>query len=117
MVTNDGALAGRVRAMRNYGSIGKYRHEVQGYNSRLDTLQAAFLQVRLARLQVWNARRKAVGEAYLKGLEDARGCQLPRVSDDVNSSWHLFVIRHAERRIRLLSIAPRIALIRFIYYS
>ncbi len=97
VVTNDDALAGRVRAMRNYGSVGKYVHQFQGYNSRLDTLQAAFLQVRLKHLKAWNERRKLVAEAYLRGLENARGCQLPCVSNDVDPSWHLFVIRHAER--------------------
>ena len=68
VVTNDDELAARVRALRNYGSAGKYVHEVPGYNSRLDTLQAAFLQVRLKHLAAWNARRKAVAEIYLKGF-------------------------------------------------
>jgi dTDP-4-amino-4,6-dideoxygalactose transaminase len=97
VVTNDGELAERIRALRNYGSTGKYLHRLQGYNSRLDTLQAAFLQVRLKHLAAWNARRKAVAEAYLKGLQKAPGCLLPCVSNEVDSAWHLFVIRHKER--------------------
>jgi dTDP-4-amino-4,6-dideoxygalactose transaminase len=97
VVSNDTELAARIRALRNYGSSDKYMHELQGYNSRLDTLQAAFLQVRLKHLAAWNARRKAVAAAYLKGLENAWGCQLPCVSNEVDPAWHLFVIRHSER--------------------
>jgi dTDP-4-amino-4,6-dideoxygalactose transaminase len=107
VATNDQELAGRVRALRNYGSAGKYMHEFQGYNSRLDTLQAAFLQVRLKHLAAWNARRKAVAEMYLKGLENARGCELPTVAEEVNPSWHLFVIRCAERDGLQRSLAAR----------
>jgi len=107
VVTNDAALAARVRALRNYGSAGKYMHHVQGYNSRLDTLQAAFLQVRLKHLAAWNARRKAVAGAYRKGLENARGCQLPTVADEVDQAWHLFVIRHAQRDRLKRSLAAR----------
>ncbi len=104
VVTNDDELAGRVRALRNYGSQGKYVHEVRGYNSRLDSLQAAFLQVRLKHLAAWNERRKALAGIYLKGL---RGCQLPVVAEEVNPSWHLFVIRCAERDRLRESLASR----------
>jgi dTDP-3-amino-3,4,6-trideoxy-alpha-D-glucose transaminase len=90
--------------LRNYGSEGKYVHEVLGYNTRLDTLQAAFLQVRLKHLAEWNARRKALAGIYLKGL---RGCQLPVVTAEVNPSWHLFVIRCAERGRLQGSLAAR----------
>jgi dTDP-3-amino-3,4,6-trideoxy-alpha-D-glucose transaminase len=97
VVTNDAELAGRIRALRNYGSTTKYMHDLQGYNSRLDTLQAAFLQVRLKHLAAWNARRKAVAVAYLNALEKAPSCQMPCVSNEVDSAWHLFVIRHRDR--------------------
>jgi dTDP-4-amino-4,6-dideoxygalactose transaminase len=97
VVTNDAELAQKIRALRNYGSTSKYIHQLQGYNSRLDTLQAAFLQVRLKHLVAWNARRKAVAAAYLKGLEKTPGCHLPYVPNEVESAWHLFVIRHHER--------------------
>jgi dTDP-4-amino-4,6-dideoxygalactose transaminase len=97
VVTNDAELAQRIRALRNYGSASKYMHQLQGYNSRLDTLQAAFLQVRLKHLAAWNARRRAVAAAYLKGLEKTLGCHLPYVPNEVDSAWHLFVIRHHER--------------------
>jgi dTDP-4-amino-4,6-dideoxygalactose transaminase len=107
VVTNDEELARRVRALRNYGSEGKYVHEFQGYNSRLDTLQAAFLQVRLKHLADWNARRKAAAEKYLKGLEDVRCCKLPVVREEVNPSWHLFVVRCAERDRLRKSLAFR----------
>ena len=54
VTTNDVELADRVRTLRNYGSKKKYYNEVKGFNSRLDELQAAFLQVKLKKLDEWN---------------------------------------------------------------
>jgi dTDP-4-amino-4,6-dideoxygalactose transaminase len=60
VTTNDAQLADRIRVLRNYGSRVKYVNEVQGTNSRLDPLQAAILRVKLAHLDEWNARRRAI---------------------------------------------------------
>ncbi len=70
ITTNDAELAARLRRLRNYGSDRKYVHEVQGCNSRLDPLQAAFLGVKLRHLDAWNDRRRALAAAYLTGLAD-----------------------------------------------
>ena len=70
VVTNDPTLADRVRVLRNYGSRVKYFNEVQGINSRLDELQAAFLRVKLVKLDEWNLRRKTIAEYYLNELSD-----------------------------------------------
>jgi dTDP-4-amino-4,6-dideoxygalactose transaminase len=96
ITTNDDALADRVRVLRNYGSRVKYFNEVQGYNSRLDPLQAAVLRVKLAHLDAWNARRQSVASLYLQGMRDC-GLVLPHVPDWAQPAWHLFVIRHAQR--------------------
>jgi len=68
VVTNDSQLADTLRVLRNYGSRVKYHNEVQGYNSRLDELQAAFLREKLKRLDDWNARRQAIAARYLAHL-------------------------------------------------
>ena len=65
VTTSDAPTADRVRVLRNYGSRKKYYNEVPGYNSRLDPLQAALLCVKLAHLDDWNARRRALAEHTL----------------------------------------------------
>jgi dTDP-4-amino-4,6-dideoxygalactose transaminase len=97
VVTNDDELADAVRLLRNYGSKVKYENEVKGYNSRLDPLQAAFLGVKLAVLEEWNARRAAVAQRYLRELRSVAGLVLPHVPANVVPSWHLFVVRHPRR--------------------
>lgn len=97
VVTADPVLAERVRLLRNYGSKVKYRHEVQATNSRMDELQAAFLRVKLAHLDAWNARRAAVAGRYRAGLSDVDGLVLPAVADWAEHVWHLFVVRSPER--------------------
>jgi dTDP-4-amino-4,6-dideoxygalactose transaminase len=96
VTTNDSELADRLRVLRNYGSRVKYKNEVQGFNSRLDPMQAAVLSVKLRHLDAWNARRKAVAAQYLQGLAGADLAlpQVPRWADPV---WHLFVIRSRDR--------------------
>src|SRR5205823_13723593 len=96
VVTNDRQFAASVRKLRNYGSTIKYNHEIRGYNSRLDELQAAFLRVRLPHIETWNARREKLARTYISALSATR-CILPAVPDWVTTSWHLFVIRHPER--------------------
>lgn len=96
VTTNDAQLADRLRVLRNYGSRVKYVNEVQGYNSRLDPLQAAILRVKLAHLDEWNARRSAIAARYQVGLVDC-GLILPHVPDWAHSAWHLYVVRHPQR--------------------
>jgi dTDP-4-amino-4,6-dideoxygalactose transaminase len=107
VTTNDAALADRVRLLRNYGSRVKYRNEIAGFNSRLDPLQAAFLRVKLPRLDEWNARRRRVAARYLRELAGADGLVLPAVAAGVEPAWHLFVVRHARRDALQQSLAER----------
>ncbi len=97
LVTDDDALATALRARRNYGSAVRYQHDSEGVNSRLDELQAAFLRVRLARLDEHNAQRRAQAARYAERLTDAPGLSLPAVPPGDEPVWHLFVIRHAQR--------------------
>ena len=96
LTTNNPEIVQRVRVLGNYGSRTKYVNEVQGVNSRLDPIQAAALRVKLAYLDTWNARRKAVAQFYLSALEKT-GLTLPVVPDWADPVWHLFVVRHPER--------------------
>jgi dTDP-4-amino-4,6-dideoxygalactose transaminase len=97
VTTNDTKLAERIRSLRNYGSQVKYQHNIKGFNSRLDELQAAFLRVKLRKLDEWNERRKIIAGMYLKRLADVQGLILPYVPDWAEPVWHLFVIRTPKR--------------------
>jgi dTDP-4-amino-4,6-dideoxygalactose transaminase len=97
IVTDDDALADKVRVLRNYGSRQKYYNETQGFNSRLDPLQAAFLRVKLKYLDEWNARRARVAQTYLEQLSDLPDLIPPAVPKDVEPVWHLFVVRLTDR--------------------
>ncbi len=97
ITTNDPELADKVRVLRNYGSRIKYHNEVQGFNSRLDELQAAFLRVKLPKLDDWNQRRVKVARHYLESLSNVPGLILPFVPSWAEPVWHLFVVRHPRR--------------------
>ena len=97
LTTNDARLAERVRALRNYGSNKKYHHDCQGFNSRMDELQAAFLRVKLKYLDEWNSRRRAVATRYLNELDGTAAVKLPFVPECVEPVWHLFAVRRRHR--------------------
>jgi dTDP-4-amino-4,6-dideoxygalactose transaminase len=97
IVTNDDDLARRARLIGNYGSEVKYYNETKGLNSRLDELQAAFLRVKLARLDEWNDLRKQIALTYLQALKGVENLTLPHVPDWADPVWHLFMVRHPQR--------------------
>ena len=97
VLTVDANLARRVRLMRDHGSERKYDHEIVGWNSRLDTLQAIVLQAKLRRLARWNAARQVAAARY-----DSLLAEIPQVRVPVTMSgnvhvWHLYVVRVPER--------------------
>lgn len=94
--TNDAALADKVRAYGNYGSREKYKHEFKGVNSRLDTVQAALLRVKLKYLDKWLAARQQIAERYLKGIANPL-ITLPAVNPDATHAWHLFAVLVEDR--------------------
>ena len=91
VTTNDAALAERVRTLRFHGSRDKVTYEEVGYNSRLDELQAAVLNVLLTRLRGWCDQRRQVAEWYAE-----EGLPGPPVRPGVTPAWHLHVIRDAD---------------------
>lgn len=98
VTTDDPELAKQLRILRNYGSHQKYYNEVPGYNSRLDELQAAFLRVKLARLDDWNSSRRQVAAWYLQALPNSfPELVLPQIPAWAESCWHLFVVQSSER--------------------
>jgi dTDP-4-amino-4,6-dideoxygalactose transaminase len=97
VTTNDPVLAEKIHLLRNYGSKKKYHNECKGYNSRLDEMQAAFLRVKLKKLDEWNGRRRVVAAHYLTELGGDRGLSLPFVPEWAEPVWHLFVVRHPKR--------------------
>lgn len=97
VTTDDPELADRIRMLRNYGSKVKYHHALPGLNSRLDSVQAAALRVKLRHLDDWNERRRSVAARYLELLDGIEGLTLPAAPDSAEPVWHLFVVRHPRR--------------------
>jgi dTDP-4-amino-4,6-dideoxygalactose transaminase len=100
VTTDNEQLAETIRALANYGSTIKYKHDYRGLNSRLDEIQAAILRVKLPRLDADNQRRREVARYYQDHIELA-GAELPgnRLSAlaATDHVWHLYVIRHPQR--------------------
>lgn len=101
VTTNDDELASVIRALANYGSRQKYVNEYQGLNSRLDEIQAAFLDIKLKYIDAENQRRRDIAKYYLTHINNP-AIQLPipgstRPGDNENHVWHLFIIRTGSR--------------------
>lgn len=107
IVTNDDALAERLRLVANHGDRSKYEHVLaNGRNSRLDGLQAAVLRVKLARLDAWNARRRAIAALYAERL-GALPLRLPGERDGTESVFHQYAVRLADRDAVRSALAAR----------
>ncbi len=97
VTTADESLAQQLRLLRNWGSVVKYHHEVQGYNSRLDTIQAAVLGVKLRQLARWNEQRRVAAGWYRAALADLPALALPAEAPWTGRHvYHLFVVRLLE---------------------
>jgi len=98
VTTNDKELANVISALRNYGSHEKYKNQYQGLNSRLDEIQAAFLNVKLKYIQQDIEGRRKVANYYLENIKNP-AIILPKVLNNKEHVWHLFVIRTTKREI------------------
>lgn len=92
VVTGDKTLAEKVRALGNYGSDYKYHHIYQGYNSRLDEFQAAFLAAKLPILDKVNENRRRTAKLYSEGIVNPE-VKLPYVPDYTEPVWHVYGVR------------------------
>jgi len=98
IVTNDDELASKARMISNHGRVEKYNHELEGVNSRLDGVQAAILEVKLAHLPQWTVHRQKNARIYDRNLHNS-GLITPAEIDDVQAVYHLYVVR-VQNRLR-----------------
>jgi dTDP-4-amino-4,6-dideoxygalactose transaminase len=96
-VTSDEELAGRIRVLREHGQRVKYEHELEGYTSRLDTIQALVLLRKLPLLDGWNAARRDAARVYGERLAGLGDLVLPPVPAGSDPVWHLYPVRTARR--------------------
>jgi len=105
VTTNDNKVADTIKKLRDHGQSKKYHHEFEGYNGRLDAIQAGILTIKLAQLGKWNKERLSIAQRYSKRLSKLSACSnhitnqistpfVPQTSDPV---FHLYVIRVAKR--------------------
>jgi dTDP-4-amino-4,6-dideoxygalactose transaminase len=101
MTTNDEQLAHTCRLLRDHGQSKKYFHDIEGYNGRLDAIQAGFLRVKLRHLEKWNEQRQQAAEWYAKLFAGSEGIvALPHQPSWARSVYHLYVVQ-VEDRARL----------------
>ena len=97
IILNDEKLAEKARKFCNHGRSQKYFHEFAGVNSRMDTLQAAVLNIKLKHLDEWVAARNAVAKMYVEQLSGVSEIVLPKIHPETLDAWHLFVIKTEKR--------------------
>ncbi len=98
VTTNDEALAQKVRMLRDHGQSRKYYHEMEGYNGRLDAIQAGILQIKLQHLPEWNQKRRQIAARYNELLGEAStSLVLPYEPSWCRGVYHLYVVRAAKR--------------------
>ncbi|MCZ2127916.1 MAG: DegT/DnrJ/EryC1/StrS family aminotransferase [Anaerolineales bacterium] len=113
-VTNDAALAERMRMLRAHGWKKKYYSEMLGYNSRLDALQAAVLQVKLPHVDEWNDKRRALAKRYNEALAPL-GLITPIEREGAKHVYHLYVVR-VEKRDALQAFLKEKGIASDVYY-
>lgn len=96
VTTNDETLAKTIEKLRNYGTSSKYVNEIVGFNSRLDEIQAAFLNCKLAALDADNDTRRAIAQRYVSEIKNPK-ITLPKYEGEKDHVFHLFVVRVANR--------------------
>ena len=98
ITTNDEVLARKTRMLRDHGQAKKYHHDIEGYNGRLDAIQAGILRAKLPHLSKWNERRRAVAERYRDLLAPAKGSLVPPEEPYWSRAvYHLYVVRVPNR--------------------
>ena len=96
ITTNSYKIYKKVKSLCSYGSVKKYENELIGFNSRMDPIQAAVLNLKIEDLRVSNNKRKALAEIYLNELNKGK-LILPEINEWSKHAWHLFCVRHKKR--------------------
>jgi dTDP-4-amino-4,6-dideoxygalactose transaminase len=99
VTTNDRNVARQVRLLRDHGQTEKYCHEREGYNGRLDSIQAAMLRIKLRHLPAWNERRRNIAALYHRLLSTINGVLVPSEPTWSRAVYHLYVIRIPDRDV------------------
>ncbi|MCM8801504.1 MAG: DegT/DnrJ/EryC1/StrS family aminotransferase [Candidatus Omnitrophica bacterium] len=115
IVTNAERIYKKILMLRDYGRVSRYKHIIIGYNSRLDTIQAGILRVKLKRLDKWNLMRRRIARLYDRLLKDIPQIITPYVSPDVKHVYHLYVIR-TKLRDKLLKVFNKKGIPALIHY-
>lgn len=97
VTTNDAQIAQKIRMLRDHGQSKKYYHDVEGYNGRLDSIQAGILAIKLKRLPDWTEKRQAAAVRYRELFAKAEGIGLPHEAEWSKAVYHLFVVRVQDR--------------------
>ena len=111
VTTNDETIASSTRMIRDHGQAKKYYHNLEGYNGRLDAIQAGFLTVKLKHLDEWNSRRQDAARRYIALFEQSlathglQGITPPHEPHWSRANYHLFVVRTADREHLIKEIA------------
>jgi dTDP-4-amino-4,6-dideoxygalactose transaminase len=95
--TNDAAIAAKIKMLRDHGQAKKYYHDIEGYNGRLDSIQAGLLHVKLAHLAAWNAKRRDRAAEYNRLLESNEAILCPYEPSWSRAVYHLYVVRTRDR--------------------
>jgi dTDP-4-amino-4,6-dideoxygalactose transaminase len=97
VTTNDASIAGKIKMLRDHGQVKKYHHDVEGYNGRLDAIQAGLLHAKLAHLAKWNKQRRDRAAEYNRLLATDETLTLPYEPAWSRAVYHLYVIRTDDR--------------------
>lgn len=98
VTTNDESIAKKVHQLRDHGQVEKYYHEIEGYNGRLDAIQAGILRLKLRYLSDWNRLRRVIAGAYGELLSGIDGLILPFEPSWARGNYHLYVVRVGDRQ-------------------
>lgn len=114
VLTSDDALAKSLRSLRVHGIVERYHHDLHGFNTRLDELQAALLRVKLRHLDTWNERRQTLARRYLEGLAGLP-LDLPLTAPGNEHVYHVFAVL-TDNRDALQAHLARVGIPTLIYY-
>jgi dTDP-4-amino-4,6-dideoxygalactose transaminase len=107
VTTNDPAIAQKVRRLRDHGQVKKYYHDLEGYNGRLDAMQAGFLRAKLPYLAEWNSRRRNCAMEYSRLMGSDDSIRVPFEPSWSRSAFHLYVIRTSDREGMMAHLKER----------